>query len=74
MNILKRLHHRPPYLLVDEVLEHDPHSITAALTSSGNEFYLKGHFPGTPVVPGSMMQEMCTQVAGLLITEHYSPV
>lgn len=74
MNILKRLHHRPPYLLVDKVLEHNTSSITTTVTPSGEEFYLKGHFPGTPVVPGSMMQEMSTQAAGLLITEYHSPV
>ncbi len=74
MNILKRLHHRPPYLMVDKVLEHSPDSISTMVTPTGEEFYLKGHFPGTPVVPGAMMQEMTTQAAGLLITEHYSPV
>lgn len=74
MNILKRLHHRPPYLLVDKVISHSPSSLTSTVTTTGEEFFLKGHFPGTPVVPGSMMQEMTTQAAGLLITEHYSPV
>lgn len=74
MNLLKRLHHRPPYLLLDKVLEHHSTSLTASFTPSGEEFFLKGHFPGTPVVPGSIMQEMTTQAAGLLITEYYSPV
>jgi len=74
MNILKRLHHRPPYLLVDKVIDHSPNTITTMITPTGEEFYLKGHFPGTPVVPGSMMQEMTTQAAGLLITEYHSPV
>jgi 3-hydroxyacyl-[acyl-carrier-protein] dehydratase len=74
MNILKRLHHRPPYLLIDEVLEHSAHKLTALSLPKGDEFYLRGHFPGTPVVPGAMMQEMTTQAAGLLITEYHSPV
>lgn len=74
MNILKRLHHRPPYLMLDKVLEHSSYSLTAMVTPSGDEFYLRGHFPETPVVPGAMMQEMTTQAAGLLITEYYSPV
>jgi 3-hydroxyacyl-[acyl-carrier-protein] dehydratase len=74
MNIIKRLHHRPPYLLINDVLEHSAKHITAVSLPTGDEFYLKGHFPGTPVVPGAMMQEMTTQAAGLLITEHHSPV
>lgn len=74
MDILKRLHHRPPYLLLDGVLDHSPQALTAISLPRGDEFYLKGHFPGTPVVPGAMMQEMTTQAAGLLITEHHAPV
>ena len=74
MNILKRLHHRPPYLMIHEVIEHSPKSLSALGLPRGEEFYLLGHFPGTPVVPGAIMQEMTTQAAGLLITEHHSPV
>ena len=74
MNILRRLHHRPPYLMINEVLEHSVKQLTAVSLPKGDEFYLLGHFPGTPVVPGAIMQEMTTQAAGLLITEHYSPI
>ncbi len=74
INILKRLHHRPPYLLIDEVIEASPQKIWVRKTPKMNEYYLQGHFPGTPIVPGAMMQEMTTQGAGLLITEFYSPV
>lgn len=74
MNILKRLHHRPPYLLINEVIDHCPKSLKARSVTSGEEFFLQGHFPGSPVVPGAIMQEMTTQAAGLLITEHHSPV
>ena len=74
MNIQKRLHHRPPFLLISEVIEHSPTMLHAVARTSGTEFFFLGHFPGTPVLPGSMMQEMTTQAAGLLITEHHSPV
>ena len=74
MNILKRLHHRPPYLLINEVIEHSAQVLMARSQPRGDEFYLQGHFPGSPVVPGAIMQEMTTQAAGLLIAEHYSPV
>ena len=74
INIHKRLHHRAPYLMVDEVLEHSSEHIIALKTPLLEDFYIQGHFPGAHVVPGAMMQEMTTQVAGLLITEHHSPV
>lgn len=74
INILKRLHHRKPYLLIDEVIEHSMMKIHVTKKPTMEEHYLQGHFPGSPVVPGAMMQEMTTQAAGLLITEYYSPV
>jgi 3-hydroxyacyl-[acyl-carrier-protein] dehydratase len=72
--ITKRLHHRPPYLLLDEILEISSNHLYAVKIPRIHEFYLQGHFPGTPIVPGAMMQEMTTQAAGLLITEYYSPI
>lgn len=74
MDIQKRLHHRPPYLFLSHVIEHSPIFLHAQVTPRGDEFYLLGHFPNAPVVPGAIMQEMTTQAAGLLITEHHSPL
>ena len=74
INILKRLHHRAPYLLIDEVVEHSNLKIHVIKTPLLNDYYLQGHFPGAPIVPGAMMQEMTTQAAGLIIAEYYSPV
>ena len=74
MIITKKLHHRPPYLLLQNIVSHFSKELTATSIFNGDEFFLKGHFPGTPVVPGAMMQEMTTQAAGLLITLHHSPV
>jgi 3-hydroxyacyl-[acyl-carrier-protein] dehydratase len=74
MNIQKRLHHRPPYLFLSKVVEHSDHYLHAQVTPHGDEFYLLGHFPHVPIVPGAIMQEMTTQAAGLMISEHHSPV
>lgn len=74
MDITKKLHHRDPYLLIQRVDSHSENGLEARSQFSGDEFFLQGHFPGTPVVPGAMMQEMTTQAAGLLITLHHSPV
>lgn len=72
------LHHRSPYLLIDEVIEVSKDSIHAVAKPTMNDFYLQGHFPGAPIVPGAMMQEMTTQAAGILLTgqltNFYSPV
>ncbi len=72
--IASLLHHRSPYLLIDEVIEASKDSIHAVAKPTMNDFYLQGHFPGAPIVPGAMMQEMTTQAAGILLTKFYSPV
>jgi 3-hydroxyacyl-[acyl-carrier-protein] dehydratase len=74
MNILKRLHHRAPYLMIDEVVSHNKNALHAKKVVKLSEGFIQGHFPGAPIVPGAMMQEMTTQAAGLLLAEHYSPV
>ncbi len=74
MNITKRLHHRAPYLMVDQVIEHDELFIQTSKTCKLSDHFIQGHFPNAPVVPGAMIQEMCTQSAGLIIAEYYSPV
>ena len=74
IDIKKRLHHRTPYLMLEEVVEHSSTYIHARKTPRLNEFYIQGHFPGAPIVPGAMMQEMTTQAAGLMIAQYHSPV
>jgi len=68
------LHHRSPYLQVDELIESSSSHIHTKKVITDSEFYINGHFPGAPVVPGAMMQEMCTQSAGILIAQHYNPM
>ena len=72
--IEKLLHHRAPYLMVSEVLEISDNMIRTQKIHDGNEAHIKGHFPGTPVIPGAMLQEICTQSAGILLTKYHSPV
>lgn len=68
------LHHRSPYLLVENILEIGPRKIVTETTISGDEFFIAGHFPGAPILPGAMMQEMSTQTAGILIAAKYNPM
>ena len=65
--ILKLLPHRYPILLVDRVLELEPHTRIKALKNvSINEPYFMGHFPQRPVMPGVLIMEALAQTAALL--------
>lgn len=60
------LAHRPPFLLVDEIVELDPGtSCTAVWRLTGDEWFFAGHFPGRPTLPGVLMVEALAQTAGL---------
>jgi 3-hydroxyacyl-[acyl-carrier-protein] dehydratase len=74
--VMRRLPHRYPFLLVDRVLECQPgKSITALKNVTINEEFFQGHFPGNPVMPGVLMLEALAQAAGVLafITENVYP-
>jgi 3-hydroxyacyl-[acyl-carrier-protein] dehydratase len=65
--ILRRLPHRYPFLLVDRVLECVPgKSVRALKNVSVNEPYFQGHFPNRPVMPGVIIIEALAQAAGIL--------
>ena len=65
--ILKKLPHRYPILLVDRVLEIEKGKRIRALKNvSINEPYFVGHFPHRPVMPGVLMLEALAQAATLL--------
>lgn len=65
--ILKKLPHRYPILLVDRVLTIDKGKYIRALKNvSINEPHFNGHFPHRPVMPGVLMIEALAQAATLL--------
>ena len=65
--ILKKLPHRYPILLVDRVLEvEEGKRIKALKNVTINEPFFVGHFPHRPVMPGVLMLEAMAQTAGLL--------
>lgn len=65
--ILRRLPHRYPMLLVDRVLEcNSGKSIRAVKNVSVNEPFFSGHFPHRPIMPGVMILESLAQAAGIL--------
>ncbi|MEI6382871.1 MAG: 3-hydroxyacyl-ACP dehydratase FabZ [Betaproteobacteria bacterium] len=68
--ILKKLPHRYPILLVDRVLQIEKgKSIQALKNVTINEPFFEGHFPHRPVMPGVLMLEALAQTAALLAFE-----
>jgi 3-hydroxyacyl-[acyl-carrier-protein] dehydratase len=65
--ILKKLPHRYPFLLVDRVLEVDAGKRIRALKNvTVNEPFFVGHFPQRPVMPGVLMLEALAQASAIL--------
>ena len=74
-DIMARLPHRYPMLLVDRVLEMVPgKSIVAIKNVTINEPFFNGHFPHHPVMPGVLLIEAMAQAAALFSFEDDSDV
>jgi 3-hydroxyacyl-[acyl-carrier-protein] dehydratase len=59
--------HRPPFLLLDRVVDVVPdHRATGIKYFSGSEYFFHGHFPGYPVVPAVLIIEAMAQTANVL--------
>ena len=66
--ILSRLPHRFPMLMIDRVLECEPGKRIVALKNvSINEPFFPGHFPGMPILPGVLILEAMAQAAGVMV-------
>ena len=66
--IKQLLPHREPMLLIDETTC-DGDTAHASYTVRGDEWFLQGHFPGNPVVPGVVLCEIIAQGAALLVQD-----
>ncbi len=69
-DILERLAHRFPSLLVDTIAEHEPGKRLVAFKNvTVNEDFFQGHFPHKPLMPAVLMIEALTQAAALLLLD-----
>nr|NQU89027.1 bifunctional UDP-3-O-[3-hydroxymyristoyl] N-acetylglucosamine deacetylase/3-hydroxyacyl-ACP dehydratase [Bacteroidota bacterium] len=65
--IMRLLPHRPPFLLVDKILEMGDDYVVGLKNVTMNESFFVGHFPAEPVMPGVLQIEAMAQSGGILL-------
>ncbi len=61
--------HRSPMRLLDEIVSQQEQQIICRKTFSANDFFVQGHFPDYPIVPGVIQCECCLQAGAILIKQ-----
>lgn len=67
IQIQKILPHRPPFLLIDKIMEISEEYIVGVKNVTMNEPFFVGHFPQEPVMPGVLLIEAMAQTGGIFV-------
>ncbi len=65
--IMAVLPHRPPFLLIDRIIEMSDSHVVGMKNVTMNENFFVGHFPDAPVMPGVLIVEAMAQSGGILV-------
>jgi len=68
--ILAAIPHRPPMLLLDEIVEWEQERILCKKTFRSDEWFFQGHYPDFPIVPGVLLCEAAMQAGAVLLSKH----
>lgn len=67
--ILSHIPHRPPFLLVDRIIEHKGNMIKTQKQVRADEPWFQGHYPGNPILPGVLICESLFQSGAILMAK-----
>ena len=67
--ITSAIPHRSPMLLVDEIVGRTEDAIVCRKTFHEEEFFLQGHYPDKPIVPGVILCESAMQAGAILLSK-----
>jgi 3-hydroxyacyl-[acyl-carrier-protein] dehydratase len=70
--IFQAIPHRPPFLLLDEIVEQTDTRIKCRKTFTGDEEFYQGHYPGFPLTPGVILCEAAMQAGAVLLSKFAS--
>lgn len=71
--ILSAIPHRPPMLLVDELVSRSEKTIVCRKTFRADEYFFQGHYPDYPLVPGVILCECGMQAGAILLAQFVNP-
>jgi 3-hydroxyacyl-[acyl-carrier-protein] dehydratase len=67
--ICSAIPHRPPMLLVDQIVSRSQREIVCSKTFRSDEFFFQGHYPDFPIVPGVILCECAAQAGAILLSQ-----